>query len=309
MTAVAVSAGIFVFCLTVSLFGKSAAEKDGVKKRLDELTIEVSLPYAIQGAGQENGSFRQLMLSAIHKLTSVIMAVVPIKTDNEAAADKQRKALLQAGWAITLDEYKSIQLVLMVGCAVIGLLAAVILKKPPKDMVLYTLGGAFAAYAVLRYVCSSAGSRRQVSMEKQLPDMLDLLSVSVAAGLGFERAMLHIIETMDGPLIDEFAVAYREMSMGRTRKDALTLLSERCGIDELTSVTSAIIQAGQLGIPIRNVLQSQSSAIRRTRRNKVQEKAAKVSTKILLPMVVFIFPVLLIILLGPSLITVVEEFG
>ena len=139
--------------------------------------------------------------------------------------------------------------------------------------------------------------------------MLDLLSVSVAAGLGFERAMLHIINSMDGPLIDEFTVTYREMSMGRSRKDALTLLGERCGVEDLTAVTGALVQAGQLGIPIRNVLQTQSAAIRRTRRAKVQEKAAKVSTKILLPMIVFIFPVLILVLLGPSLISIVEQFS
>ena len=97
--------------------------------------------------------------------------------------------------------------------------------------------------------------------------------------------------------------------MGRSRKDALTLLGERCGVDDLSSVTGAIVQAGQLGIPLRNVLQSQAAAIRNSRRSKVQEKAAKVSTKILLPMIGLIFPVLIIVLMGPSIITLMEQFG
>ena len=80
-------------------------------------------------------------------------------------------------------------------------------------------------------------------------------------------------------------------------------------MEELSSVTGALVQAGDLGIPIRNVLQTQSAAIRRSRKSKVQEKAAKISTKILLPMILFIFPVLIIVLMGPSIITIMEEFG
>ena len=306
---ITVCAGITVFSLIMLAFSRKAEEKDKIRNRLDRLSLEASDPYAIKEDGTDNHAARQIFHAVIGKLTAVITAVIPIKTDSSPAAERQKKALMQAGWAITSDEYMSLQLVLMAGTAAIGAILAVMRGKGIKDIAMYAIVGAFAAYAVLRYVCSSAGTSRKTAMEKQLPDMLDLLSVSVAAGLGFERAMLHIVETMDGPLIDEWAVAYREMSMGRTRKEALTLLAERCGIEDLTAVTGAIIQAGQLGIPVRNVLASQSAAIRRTRRNKVEEKAAKVSTKILIPMVLFIFPVLLIILLGPSLITVVEEFG
>ena len=206
------------------------------------------------------------------------------------------------------EEYTVLQLILMVCAGAMGLFLGLLAKKGAAYTVLYAVGGMFAAYAILRYVCSATVTKRQSAMEKQLPDLLDLLSISVAAGLGFERAMAHVVDTMEGPLIDEFAVAYREMSMGRSRKDALTRLGERCGVEDMSSVTSALVQAGQLGIPIGNVLQSQAAAIRRSRRSKVQEKAAKVSTKILLPMVTMIFPVLLIVLLGPSAITIVEQF-
>ena len=139
--------------------------------------------------------------------------------------------------------------------------------------------------------------------------MLDLLSVSVEAGMAFERSMLHVTETMEGPLIDELTVTYREMSMGRSRKEALTLMAERCGLPELESFTGAIVQAGQLGIPMRNVLKTQSEAMRSARRAKVQEKAQQVSTKILIPMLLFIFPVLFVVLLAPSLISIMGNLG
>jgi tight adherence protein C len=112
---------------------------------------------------------------------------------------------------------------------------------------------------------------------------------------------------MEGPLVDELAVTYREMSMGRTRRDALYLLGERIDVEEVRSFTAALIQAGQLGIPIKNVLQAQASAIRQSRRTKVQERAAKVSTKILLPMLVFIFPVLFIVLMGPTVLNLMSS--
>ena len=92
--------------------------------------------------------------------------------------------------------------------------------------------------------------------------------------------------------------------MGRTRRDALLLLADRCDVEDVRSFASALTQAGQLGISIKNVLRSQSVAIRQSRKNKVQERAAKVSTKILFPMLFFIFPVLFIVLLGPAAIKI-----
>jgi tight adherence protein C len=151
--------------------------------------------------------------------------------------------------------------------------------------------------------------RRNQQIEQQLPDVLDLLSVSVEAGLGFEQAVQHVTTNMEGPLIDELTVTYREMSMGRSRKDALALLAERCDIEEVKSFAGALAQAAQLGISIKNVLRSQSTAMRQSRRAKVQEKAMKVSVKMLFPMLIFIFPVIFIMLLGPAVVNVLKTLA
>ena len=134
-------------------------------------------------------------------------------------------------------------------------------------------------------------------------------SISVEAGLGFEQAIGHITRNMSGPMVDEFAVTYREMSMGRTRREALQALADRCDFDDLRTFTGAIIQAGQLGISIRNVLRSQSAAMRLARKTRAQEKAQKISTRILIPMLIFIFPVLFIILLGPAAMNILNTLG
>ena len=305
---IALGAGVFLFCILVLLLGPKAQKRDKIQSRLDDPGWNTFRADMLRDEEMSKPFSDRVLKPLLHRLTEIISMIIPIQGMSPAGSDRQKKLLMQAGWAISVEEYTVIHLICMACGGLLGLMLALFSHEAILNTILYVLAGLFAGYTLLRYGCSSAAARRKAAMERQLPDMLDLLSVSVAAGLGFERAMLHIINTMEGPLIDEFTVTYREMSMGRSRKDALTLLGDRCGVEDLSTVTSALVQAGELGIPIRNVLQTQSAAIRRSRRSKVQEKAAKVSTKILIPMVVFIFPVLIIVLLGPSLITIVEEF-
>ena len=306
---IAVACGVVLFCILMLLLGPGARKKSTLQNRLDNLGRDAFRMDMLRDEEMSKPFTDRVLRPLLHRLFGLVSMLIPIQGMNPAGSEKQKKLLMQAGWTVSLEEYTMIQLICMVCSGLLGLMLALFSHEALVNCILYFLGGAFAGDTLLRYGCSAAATRRKAAMEAQLPDMLDLLSVSVAAGLGFERAMLHIINSMDGPLIDEFTVTYREMSMGRSRKDALTLLGERCGVEDLTAVTGALVQAGQLGIPIRNVLQTQSAAIRRTRRAKVQEKAAKVSTKILLPMIVFIFPVLILVLLGPSLISIVEQFS
>ena len=304
----ALGTGTLLFCLLVTALGPRAQKKDKIRSRLDDLGQDVFRADLLRDEELSKPFAERVLKPLLHRLTGLFSMIVPIQGMTPVGMDRQKKLLMQAGWAISVEEYMVIHLMCMVCGGLLGLMLALFSHLPLFNTILSVVVGLFAGYTLLRYGCSAVATRRKTAMERQLPDMLDLLSVSVAAGLGFERAMLHIINTMEGPLIDEFTVTYREMSMGRSRKDALALLGERCGVEDLTSVTGALIQAGDLGIPIRNVLQTQATAIRHAHRSKVQEKAAKVSTKILLPMIAFIFPVLIIVLLGPSLITIVEVF-
>lgn len=305
---IALGAGMLLFCILALLFGPAAQKKDKIQSRLDDLGRSVFFADMLRNEEMSKPFSDRVLKPVLRRLTELLSMILPIQGMTPAGHDRQKKLLIQAGWTISVEEYRVIHLTCMVCSGLLGLMLAILAQQALMNKILFSFGGLFAGYTLLRYGCSAAATRRKTAMERQLPDMLDLLSVSVAAGLGFERAMLHIINTMEGPLIDEFTVTYREMSMGRSRKDALALLGDRCGVDDLTAVTGALIQAGELGIPIRNVLQTQATAIRRSHRSKVQEKAAKVSTKILLPMIAFIFPVLIIVLLGPSLITIMEVF-
>jgi len=136
----------------------------------------------------------------------------------------------------------------------------------------------------------------------------DMLRFRVEAGLGLEQAMIHVVNNFVGPLIDEIAVSNREMALGRNRRDALLILGDRCELEEMKTFVRAIVQAGEMGISIKNVLRSQSAYMRQSRRNKIEEKAMQISVKILIPMVLFIFPVIFIVLLGPAALSIITYF-
>ena len=137
-------------------------------------------------------------------------------------------------------------------------------------------------------------------MVLQLPDALDLLTISVEAGLGFDAALAKVVEKMEGPLVNEFRQALAEIRMGRTRRDALRDVVARADAQPISNFIGAIVQAEQLGVPIAKVLQIQSQQLRIERRQRAEEMAAKAPVKMLFPMVGCIFPTIFIVILGPG---------
>ena len=141
---------------------------------------------------------------------------------------------------------------------------------------------------------------RQDEIRKSMPDALDLLTICVQAGLGFDMAMQRVAEKWEDALADEFSRALREISLGNVRRVALRNMSDRIGIAEMTSFVAAIIQSEQLGVSMAKVLRIQSDQMRTRRRQIAEEKAQQAPVKMLFPMALLIFPSLLIILLGPA---------
>lgn len=151
--------------------------------------------------------------------------------------------------------------------------------------------------------------KRQQEIVCALPDTLDLLSVSVEAGLGFDSALGKVVEKTKGVLNQEFAKVLQEIRMGKPRKDALKDLSIRTGVDDLSSFIAAIIQADQLGVSIANVLKIQAEQMRQKRRQRAEETAMKAPVKMLFPLIFFIFPTIFLILLGPAVLQMIEVFS
>ena len=163
--------------------------------------------------------------------------------------------------------------------------------------------GVFMPFFILRRMVE----QRQEAIRQSMPDVLDLLCVSVQAGLGFDGALGKVTAKMKGPLIEEFERLLQELRMGVTRRNALVRLAKRCGIEEMKLFTAALIQAEKLGVGMAQVLEIQSENMREMRRQRAKEQAAKLPVKILFPTVIFIFPVMFVVVLGPALVTIMRS--
>jgi tight adherence protein C len=171
---------------------------------------------------------------------------------------------------------------------------------------LFGVVGLIFGYVIPEYWLGKKISTRSQEMVLQLPDALDLLIISVEAGLGFDAALAKVVEKMSGPLVDEFRQALAEVRMGRTRRDSLRDVAKRADARPISNFIGAIVQAEQLGVPIARVLQVQSQQLRIERRQRAEEAAAKAPIKMLFPMVGCIFPTIFIVILGPAVIAVMS---
>ena len=248
-------------------------------------------------------SFRErAMLPLAGRIAHAVLRLSP-KTTAEAVTLK----LLSAGISMSTTTFLAIKggsaaggfvLGLIFGASVGGAGAAVLL-----GLTLTALGWVAPAFIV-----SSRGRARRETIRSALPDALDLLAVSVEAGLGFDASITKITEHMDGPLSNEFALMLGEMRVGEGRADALKKMEQRVAAPELSSFVRAIIQADQLGISLGRILRVQATDTRLRRQSAAEEKAMKAPIKMLFPTVLFIFPSMFIVILGPALLNFMKIF-
>jgi tight adherence protein C len=150
---------------------------------------------------------------------------------------------------------------------------------------------------------------RAAKMQRELPDAIDLMTISVESGLGFDAAVQQVATNTEGPLADEFARVLREMQIGSSRSDALRHMANRTTIPEVNTFVSAMVQADAFGIPIAQVLRVQSSEIRVKRRQRAEEKAQQVPVKITIPLIFTILPCLFVAVMGPAVISILDNLA
>lgn len=170
------------------------------------------------------------------------------------------------------------------------------------------LAGAFAATAgyLPWFELGRTASKRQKEVRLSLPDVMDLLVVSVEAGLAFDMALLRVVEKSKGAVTAEFQKVLREIQLGKPRKEALRDMADRAGVQELGALVSAVIQAEQLGVGIAGVLRLQSDLIREKRQQLIEEQAMKAPVKMLFPLVFLVFPSILVVVLGPAVLNIMK---
>lgn len=213
------------------------------------------------------------------------------------------------GW--TVDRVLASKVMSLIIVGILGLLLSWQVFRASLGVILVvTLGAMALGYFLPNIVLVQLAQKRQERIRKELPDALDLLTISVEAGLAFDAAMAQVAKNSEGPLAEEFFRTLSEMQIGKTRSEALRDMGERCGVEELSAFTTAMVQADAFGIPIANVLRVQAKEMRIKRRQRAEEQAQKVPVKIIVPVVFCILPVLFIIVIGPGAISIFRElFG
>jgi tight adherence protein C len=182
-------------------------------------------------------------------------------------------------------------------------------SNPSRLFVLLALFITVLGYFVPDLLLYSRGQERQKAMALELANTLDQMLISVEAGLGFESAMQRAGETGKGPLAEELVRTLQDMQVGRSRREAYLAMAERSTIPELRSFVKAIVQADAYGIALSGVLRTQAKVMRVKRRQRAEEKAMKLPVAVLFPLLLFIFPVLFIVILGPAVLNVIDTFA
>lgn len=197
-----------------------------------------------------------------------------------------------------------------IGLTVGALLAALIGLHHLGLAVVYAAVGGAAGFFLPDVLLYNKGIKRQARIISALPDAIDMLTVCVEAGLGFDGALAQVARNSRGPLAEEFARALQEMQIGLSRGQALRGMVTRTTVPELRSFVSALIQAGELGIPVARVLREQAGEMRVRRRQRAEERAQKVPVKIMFPLITCLFPALLVLIIGPGIISIARSlFG
>jgi tight adherence protein C len=196
----------------------------------------------------------------------------------------------------------------MIGLGLLLLIVFIISRQPSTYVVLGAIGGGVMGFMLPQMWLNSKISKRKQMIIKALPDALDLMSICVEAGLGFDQAMSKVNEKWDNELSMAFGRVIREIQLGKTRREALRAMAESMEVPDVTTFAGAIIQADQLGVSISKVLKIQADQMRMKRRQRAQEKAQQAPVKMMIPLVTLIFPAIWIVLLGPAGVQLYKSF-
>jgi tight adherence protein C len=302
--------GVIVLIIAIAVVAVSLSrnargeEDDPLQARLAEFIqrgdvssleeIELSQPFS-----------ERVIIPVIRRIGEFSARFTPQKAIQDTA---RRLELAGNPWPIDAATFLAIRFLLAIVLA--GFLVAVVLISPPSnptDNFMYIGGAAFAGFFLPHLMLSSRITRRQKEIRKAMPDALDLLTICVEAGLGFDAAMSKVSEKWENELSLAFARVIREVQLGKVRREALKDMADRLGIPEMTSFVAAIIQSEQLGVSMAKVLRIQSDQMRVKRRQRAEEEAHKAPVKMIIPMALLIFPSIMIIILTPAAIQIMES--
>ncbi|MDD2533145.1 MAG: type II secretion system F family protein [Eubacteriales bacterium] len=308
MTWLAINSAVLTFLLILIAFRSPLTRDWNKNKRLEQMKNRARY----LDAELELNFMERFFKPVIKKITASLNKLnkpkrqAKVKRDGNSALERN---LRLAGLRISGQEFFMIRIASAVGLLFVGFAVAGLITKEADIQFLIILIGMTIGLVAPTFALRSFVNSRQEAIQNQLPTVMDILSVSIEAGLGFDAALLKVVERYEGPLIDEMALLYREIQMGKPRREAMVTMASRSNVPELQTFVTAVIQSDQFGTPIKNVLRNQAIQLRVSRRQQAQEKGMKAPVKMVIPMVIFIFPVIFIVLLGPTVIQLIRQFG
>jgi tight adherence protein C len=308
MTLIMIVAGIsFVFLalfLGLASFGALAKEQTGLNRSLTVIQALTSAPEEMKTELDAPFTDR-VLFPLLSRLQGIGRRMTPADASDRIRA-KLERAGNPSGW--TTERVSAGKVVGFAGALLVALILSFLMGLSFFGTLVLVMVAAVAGYLAPDMYLYQRAYDRADKLQRALPDAIDLLTISVESGLGFDAAVQQVARNTDGPLAEEFARVLQEMQIGRGRSDALRSLADRTNLPDIRAFVSAMVQADAFGIPVGQVLRVQSSEIRVKKRQWAEEMAQKVPVKILVPMIFCILPCLFIAVLGPAGIQIMNSF-
>jgi len=293
-------AALGILLIVLGLAGN--APVDPVQARLTQLGT-------MQAKNLEELELQQPFLERTLRPLAARLSGTVARVTSQSFSERTEKRLALAGHPgnLRVGDWLGVKAIGSIAGTVIAFLIFFFLMKMGVLSFAIALAGTLAGYILPEFWLGGRVRKRQHLILLQIPDALDLLTISVRAGLGFDGALGKVVEKLKGPLTDEFRRGLAEIRVGKSRRESLRDIVPRTEVPALTNFIGAIIQAEQLGVSISKVLQVQSEQLRIERRQRAEEQAAKAPIKMLFPLVGCIFPSLFIVILGPAIILIITN--
>jgi len=310
-----------ICCLSLASAAFLTSRQEGkrrLKRRIDALLTSAGAGAGASssaaasgfGAGNEARAGKAASASAaLRPVWETLYRAADARMSPRVARTLERK-LQEAGepFGLRPADVRLLQALFGASFALVVFLICAPLSGPFGQTALFALGAGVYGYAYPTFYLNAKRKRRIALIEKAMPDFFDMVNVSVEAGLGLDAATLKVSKKLSGPLSDEMGRALEEMKLGKTRRDAFGSVRDRVPSELLRSLINALVQADQMGIGMSKVLRAQTVRIRELHKQRAKETAMKAPVKMLFPMILFIFPVLFLILLGPIVVQFVTEW-
>ncbi|MBN1921394.1 MAG: type II secretion system F family protein [Anaerolineae bacterium] len=289
---------------TLFLVLRGRGGSQNLDDRLEEMAA-LGEPISLEKIELSQPFTERVIKPIMQSLSALIQRTTPQQLLEQARHQLEMAGVINK---IKPAQFVGIRLVTTVVGGVVGMIMAGSSEGSGFGQKLLMIGGGIVfGYIMPQYMLTSQIRKRQENVLKALPDALDLLTICVEAGLGFDAAMAKVAEKWDNELSLAFTRTVQEMQLGKLRREALRNMASSLDVGDVTSFVAAIVQADQLGVSMAKVMRIQSEQMRMKRRQRAEEKARQAPVKIMLPLVFFIFPTILIVLLGPAVLQIKDS--